>query len=116
MNRLLPACLLALALVPPVAHADPLAPARDRPGALLAYQGLMVDDRRATLEAFTGLKFDSDTKFETVDACALREATEDTASRARLSATLSGCLAEAGLKAEAPAPQQEATSRPKKKH
>ncbi|MFG1423897.1 hypothetical protein [Roseixanthobacter liquoris] len=86
----------ALFLAPVSAFADPITPAQDKAGAVLKYQRLGPDDRRATLEAFTGAKIANDSAFDNLDACTLRETTEDDANRAKLGKTIADCQKELG--------------------
>lgn len=77
------------------ASAAPIPPQQDKAGALLKYQVLTPPDRRATLDAFMGRKL-SDGAFTALDACTLRQATEDNAGRVKLSATIAACAKETG--------------------
>ncbi|MFG1395505.1 hypothetical protein [Roseixanthobacter pseudopolyaromaticivorans] len=86
----------ALVLAPTFAFADPITPAQDKPGAVLRYQRLGPEDRQATLEAFTGAKISNLGAFDSLDACTLRETTEDDASRAKLGKTIADCQKELG--------------------
>ncbi len=76
--------------------AAPILPAQDRPGAVLKYQVLTPPDRQATLEAFTEKKV-SGAKFDTLDACTLRETTEPDASRVKLAKVIADCVKETGF-------------------
>ncbi|MBA4788943.1 MAG: hypothetical protein H2042_04520 [Rhizobiales bacterium] len=79
------------------ALADPILPTQDKAGSLLKYQALTTADRRATLEAFSGQSMKSDSTFENLDACTLRQTTEDNAASLRLSKAVAGCVKELGL-------------------
>lgn len=79
------------------ALADPILPTQDKAGSLLKYQALTAADRRATLEAFTGKSLKKDTTFDNLDACTLRQTTEDNAASLRLSKAIAGCVKELGL-------------------
>lgn len=79
------------------ASADPILPAQDKAGSLMKYQALIASDRRATLEAFTGKSMKNDAAFGNLDACTLRQTTEDGAASMRLSKAITGCVKELGL-------------------
>ncbi|MFG1464396.1 hypothetical protein V5F77_16010 [Xanthobacter sp. DSM 24535] len=82
---------LLLACAP--ARADPITPAQDKAGAVMRYQRLGPNDRLATLEAFAGQKL-SDSAFDNLDACTLRETTETDGGRAKLAKTVADCRTE----------------------
>ena len=86
-------CFLPLA----PAAASPILPAADKPGALMTYQRLGEDDRRATLQELTGRSMASDALYDSLDACTMRQTTEDGTSHWRLSKAVSVCLKELGL-------------------
>lgn len=79
------------------ALADPIPSAQDKAGSLLKYQALTAADRRATLEAFTGKPMKNETVFENLDACTLRQTTEDNAASLRLSKAIEGCVKELNM-------------------
>lgn len=79
------------------ALADPILPTQDKAGSLLKYQALTTADRRATLEAFSGQSMKADATFQNLDACTLRQTTEDNAASLRLSKAVAGCVKELGL-------------------
>ncbi len=79
------------------AVADPIVPAQEKAGSLMKYQALVTQDRRATLEAFTGKSMKNATVFENLDACTLRQTTEDGASSMRVSKAIAGCVKELGI-------------------
>lgn len=81
------------------AVAAPIPPAKDKPGTLMAYQRLGEADRRATLEAFTGVSMASDSLYESFDACTMRQTTDDGAGRLTLSKAVSACSKELGVPA-----------------
>lgn len=95
----MPALFLALfgLFVCGSAYAAPILPAQDKPGSLMRYQQLVTADRRATLEVFTGKSLANDAVFSNLDACTLRQTTEDGARSMRLSTAISTCTRELGL-------------------
>lgn len=103
------AVIVCALLLPVPAFATPIVPAKDKAGSLPAYQLLSTDDRKATLEAFTGEAISSDAAFENLDSCVLRQSTEPDARSARLGKTIEGCRQELGL-APAATGQQSASA------
>lgn len=79
------------------ALADPILPAQDKAGSLMKYQALATADRKATLEAFTGKPLQPGAVFDNLDACTLRQTTEDGSQSMRLSKAIAGCVKELGL-------------------
>ncbi|TCT03504.1 hypothetical protein [Aquabacter spiritensis] len=89
--------LVGAGVMTSAAQAEPILPAQDRAGALLKYQLLVVQDRRATLEAFTGKSMRNQAVFQNLDACTLRQTTEDGAAGMRLSKVIAACVKELNL-------------------
>lgn len=95
------ASVIASLAIAALAGATPSAAAssasKQKADSLTAYQLMQPDERQAALETLTGTKLSSFTQFDTLDACVLREASEPTAGRAKLSATVAGCQRETGI-------------------
>lgn len=90
------ALFLTIAAHAEAVAAAPILPDQDRPGAVLRYQAMTPPDRLATLEAFTQQKVPA-AKFDTLDACTLRETTEPDATRVKLAKVIADCVKETGF-------------------